>query len=75
MSADPTTTAHTDARPLLNADQAGRLLGVPASWCLREARADRIGHVRLGRYVRFSRGELIDWAQRRARGPRRGVTR
>jgi hypothetical protein len=55
--------------PLLDATGAGELLGVPATWCLREARADRIPHIRLGRYVRFDRGELIAWAQQRMRGP------
>ena len=33
--------------PLLNAEQTGALLNVPASWVLQEARADRIPHVRL----------------------------
>lgn len=39
---------------LLDAKEAGALLNVPASWVLAEARADRIPHVRLGRYVRFA---------------------
>jgi excisionase family DNA binding protein len=56
---------------LLDAEAAAALLGVPASWVLAEARAERIPHVRLGRYVRFDRGELEAWARRRMRGPRR----
>lgn len=57
--------------PLLNADQAGELLNVPASWVLAEARAERIPHVRLGRYVRFDADDLETWWHaRRARGPR-----
>lgn len=55
---------------LLNAQQAGELLNVPASWCLEQARADRIPHVRLGRYVRFDREDLVAWWQGRMRGPR-----
>jgi excisionase family DNA binding protein len=55
---------------LLNAKQAGELLNVPASWVLAEARADRIPHVRLGRYVRFEADELREWWRARARGPR-----
>ena len=47
--------------PLLDADQAGVLLNVPASWVLAEARARRIPHVRLGRYVRFRSHELLEW--------------
>lgn len=54
---------------LLTAEQAADLLNVPASWVLAEARADRVPHVRLGRYVRFEAGELESWWQTRARGP------
>lgn len=55
--------------PLLNADQAGALLNVPPTWVLAEARADRIPHVRLGRYVRFDGAELEAWWIGRRRGP------
>jgi excisionase family DNA binding protein len=57
------------AQPLLDASAAGALLGVPASWVMTEARADRIPHVRLGRYVRFEATELEAWWRSRARGP------
>jgi excisionase family DNA binding protein len=73
------TTMSLDAMPrdpqpavsatLVDAAEAGRLLSVPASWVLAEARADRIPHVRLGRYVRFSAPDLKDWWQARTRGP------
>jgi excisionase family DNA binding protein len=65
----------TAPAPLLNAEQAAELLAVPASWVLSEARADRVPHVRLGRYVRFDGEELTAWWQARARGPwrRRGA--
>ncbi len=59
----------TATAPLLNAEQAADLLNVPASWVLAEARAERIPHVRLGRYVRFDAEELAAWWQTRARGP------
>jgi excisionase family DNA binding protein len=54
---------------LLTAAEAGELLGVRKSWVLAEARADRIPHVRLGRYVRFEAVELERWWQARRRGP------
>ena len=60
--------------PLLDATAAGALLGVPATWMLAEARAERIPHVRLGRYVRFDAGELEAWWRARARGPWRRRT-
>jgi excisionase family DNA binding protein len=55
--------------PLLDAKGAADLLNVPASWILAEARADRIPHVRPGRYVRFDAGQLDEWCQSRRRGP------
>lgn len=58
--------------PLLTAEGAADLLSVPKSWVLAEARADRIPHVRLGRYVRFDADELTAWWRGRARGPWRG---
>lgn len=47
--------------PLLDARAAGRLLGVPDTWLLAQAREGRIPHHRLGRYVRFSAADLHDW--------------
>lgn len=55
--------------PLLDAEAAGVLLCLPASWLLAEARADRIPHVRFGKYVRFDGEELEHWWRARARGP------
>ncbi len=55
--------------PLIDAGGAGRLLSVPKSWVLAEARAGRIPHVPLGRYVRFEPEALRDWWQARQRGP------
>jgi len=54
---------------LIDATEAGELLGVPKSWVFAEARADRIPHLRLGRYVRFEPEELEEWWRARRRGP------
>jgi excisionase family DNA binding protein len=54
--------------PLLDADGAAELLNVPKTWILAEARADRIPHIRLGRYVRFDADDLREWAWDRRRG-------
>ena len=56
-------------KALLDAQQAAALLNVPASWVAAEARANRIPHVKLGRYVRFDADELEMWWRERARGP------
>jgi excisionase family DNA binding protein len=54
--------AATDAMTrLIDAREAAELLGVPYTWLLAEARARRIPHHRLGRYVRFSPADLRDW--------------
>jgi len=58
------------APPLLDAEQAGRLLNVPASWMLAQARGGRVPHVRLGHYVRFNRDELLAWTSSRSTGQR-----
>lgn len=59
--------------PLLDAKQAAALLNVPASWVLAEARADRIPHIRFGRYVRFDAGQLEAWWHDRMQGPVSGA--
>lgn len=68
-SQDVPVSAGSHLGPLLDATEAGRLLAVPASWVLAEARANRIPHVRLGRYVRFSAEDLEQWWRARMRGP------
>jgi excisionase family DNA binding protein len=60
---------------LLDAKEAGELLNVPPSWCLAQARKNRIPHVRLGRYVRFDANELDRWWRSRMRGPVREAKR
>jgi excisionase family DNA binding protein len=57
---------------LYTAEQAAERLEVPASWLAREARAERVPHVRLGRYVRFNPEALEEWLATRACGPRTG---
>lgn len=56
--------------PLLDAKAASRLLGVPHTWLLREAREGRIPHHRLGHYVRFDPADLRAWLHENKRTPR-----
>lgn len=59
---------------LLTAEEVAPLLGVPKSWVLSQARADAMPHVRLGKYPRFERDEVIEWFRTTAHhGPK--VTR
>src|SRR5271165_1673670 len=55
--------------PLLDAKAAGRLLGVPHTWLLAQARAGRIPHHRLGHYVRFDVDDLRAWLRETRSGP------
>jgi hypothetical protein len=47
--------------PLVDAEDAAKLLGVPATWLMNQARAGRIPHQKLGHYVRFDIDRLIAW--------------
>lgn len=49
--------------PLLDANEAARMLRVPPRWLLAQARDGRVPHQRLGRYVRFDPDELIRWVE------------
>ena len=59
--------------PLVPADQAAKLLGVPPRWLLEQARQQKVPHHKLGRYVRFDLDDLIKWLDETKRNPRRGV--
>ena len=54
---------------LLTAQEAAELLSVPVSWVRQETRAERLPHIALGRYRRYDRDALLEWARARARGP------
>jgi excisionase family DNA binding protein len=56
--------------PLLDSNQAAELLNVPASWLMAEARANRVPNVKLGKYRRFKRDDLLAWVDGRSVGPR-----
>lgn len=46
---------------LLTADEVAEMLRVDKSWVYAATRANRIPHLRLGRYVRFSESALEAW--------------
>jgi excisionase family DNA binding protein len=53
---------------LMDPDQAAELLSVPPSWIMRQARAGKLPHVKLGHYTRFERGALDAWLANQRRG-------
>lgn len=65
--------ATTTFTPLIDAKAAGRLLGVPHTWLLAQARDGRIPHHRLGHYVRFNPDDLHAWLTDTRSGPRTGA--
>jgi excisionase family DNA binding protein len=46
---------------LLDAKEVAALLGVPTSWIREHTRSGAIPHVPLGRYVRYDRGDVVEW--------------
>jgi excisionase family DNA binding protein len=49
------------AEPLLNAEEAARLLKVPRSTLYELVRSRELPHVRVGRTLRFTRQDLSAW--------------
>jgi len=56
------------ALKLIEADDVADMLGMSRDWVYAEVRADRIPHVKLGRYVRFRAEAIEDWILERERG-------
>lgn len=58
---------------LLSATEVAELLTVPVTWVREATRAGQLPHLRLGRYVRYERDEVLDWVTQqrsgRARAP------
>lgn len=46
---------------LLTADEVAEMLRVDKSWVYAATRSNRIPHIRLGRYVRFSEAAIESW--------------
>ncbi len=60
------------AEPLLDANEAARLLQVPRSTLYELVRSRRLPHVRIGdRGLRFTRAGLEDWVAENSYGTRR----
>jgi excisionase family DNA binding protein len=59
---------------LLTADEVAEYLQVKRSWVYAATRANRIPHVRLGRYVRYRQDAVEQWIGEKAagHGERRG---
>jgi excisionase family DNA binding protein len=52
---------------LVTVSQIAEFLQVPDSWVYERTRRrgiERLPHFKLGKYLRFSRSEVLDWVQR-----------
>ena len=52
---------------LLTVGEVARLLKVPPSWVYERTRRrgiDRLPHFKIGKYLRFSEGEIVAWLER-----------
>jgi excisionase family DNA binding protein len=54
--------------PLLTAEDVAAMLGMGTDWIYAQVRANRIPHVRLGRYVRFRSESIDQWIRELERG-------
>src|SRR5262245_17641655 len=54
---------HEPAMDWLTVQEAADLLRVKVSWLYERTRTNSIPHVKLGKYLRFDRAELIAWAE------------
>lgn len=48
---------------LVTVEEIAEFLQVPASWVYARTASNTIPHVRVGRYVRFRKGEVMQWLQ------------
>ena len=48
---------------LLTAEEVAELLGVPLSWVRDHTRSGHIPHIRLGRYIRYDRDDVLAWVE------------
>jgi hypothetical protein len=61
--------------PIVDAERASEVTGVPPAWWLAQARAGKVPYFRLGKYVRFSLQEVLDHARKCATPELAGVQR
>lgn len=65
------TQESVEAPQLLTPKEVADLLGVPISWVYKRTErgaANRLPHIKLGKYVRFHRADLERWLEHRTAG-------
>lgn len=57
--------AHSSWPDLIDANAMAAQLSIKPSWLLEQARQGKVPHVRLGKYVRFDAGAVVEWMRRK----------
>ena len=66
-NSDARTERSVHSDDLATVSQIAEFLQVPNSWVYEHTRCrgiERLPHFKLGKYLRFSRSEVLDWVQR-----------
>lgn len=61
---------HTLANELMTVSETAALLKVPVSWVYERTRrrgSERLPHMKLGKYLRFSKSEVEEWLSKQRR--------
>jgi len=63
-SGDSSNGARPEDRPLwLTVEEAATLLRVKISWLYERTRTNEVPHLKIGKYLRFDRQELLAWTR------------
>jgi len=49
--------------------QTAEWTGLPVSWWYSQAEAGNVPHLKVGKYLRFRRTEIVAWLEAQRRGP------
>ena len=61
--ANPEPCPPNESADLLTIEEASQLLRMPKSWLYERTRQNEVPHFKLGKYLRFDRGELLHWRE------------
>jgi excisionase family DNA binding protein len=61
--AQPATASGSGDDTLLNVEEASKLLNIPVSYVYDLARNHKLPKVKIGKYLRFARMEVLAWAR------------
>jgi excisionase family DNA binding protein len=54
---------------IIGVKDVAAMVKTPESWVYGKVERGEIPHFKLGKYVRFSRADIVDWIEAQRRGP------